>query len=478
MRRPLLAAAFLGVMAGGAAADTLEQEEALEILERIASAARQLNYVGTFVYQHADRFETSRIVHYVDSTGEYEKLETLDGPRREVIRNNDEVLCYYPDAKVVRSEKRVARRTFPALLPERLHALTEFYRIRKGDPERIAGYDSQALILEPKDGLRYGHKLWADTDTGLLLKARMLNEGNLVVEQFTFTELRIGSGVGRGLGVQSLRASPLGRGVAPDAARDAEDRGCTQQAGRGSRACAHDQDTDATNSRSMVHSPWVVAELGVQSVNRISPVSVPCSSGELPWSRSGVRAPPGGSRCSSAPAGSTLRFPAAFPDQRADPRPDFVADPAHLIQRPAAGILERPVYRGDSRNHGARVSASHRHEYLRGAGQLAGEAPGTRSGKIDPHFVHRGNDEGMHSIARRGPRGKRSRQRRIGELIEEGRGHLGSPRVVHAGEQHGGHPSGFRPRTKAPMNRPSIAVATTSVSSPAPSRKPRASSIR
>ena len=192
------AAVLLGLAVGSAAlAAPLEQDEALEILQRIADAARQLNYVGTFVYQHADKFETSRIVHYVDASGEYEKLETLDGPRREVIRNNDEVLCYYPDAKIVRSEKRVARRTFPALLPERLHALTEFYSIRKADSERIAGYDSQALVLEPKDGLRYGHKLWADSETGLLLKARMLNEGNRVVEQFTFTELRIGSGVTR-----------------------------------------------------------------------------------------------------------------------------------------------------------------------------------------------------------------------------------------------------------------------------------------
>ena len=198
MHRSLYTAAvLLGLVAGGAAADPLKQDEAFEILQRIANAARQLNYVGTFVYQHADRFETSRIVHYVDASGEYEKLETLDGPRREVIRNNDEVLCYYPDAKVVRSEKRVARRTFPALLPERLQALTEFYSIRKADTERIAGYDSQALVLEPKDGLRYGHKLWADAETGLLLKARMLNEGNRVVEQFTFTELRIGSGVTR-----------------------------------------------------------------------------------------------------------------------------------------------------------------------------------------------------------------------------------------------------------------------------------------
>jgi sigma-E factor negative regulatory protein RseB len=189
--------AILGLVAGSAGADTLEQDEALSILEKIAAAARQLNYVGIFVYQHGDRFERSRIAHYTDGNGEFEKLETLDGPRREVIRNNDEVLCFYPDAKIVRSEKRVARRTFPALLPERLRSLTEFYRVRKGEPERIAGYDSQALILEPKDGLRYGHQLWADTDSGLLLKARMLNEQKAVVEQFTFTQLTIGSGVSR-----------------------------------------------------------------------------------------------------------------------------------------------------------------------------------------------------------------------------------------------------------------------------------------
>jgi sigma-E factor negative regulatory protein RseB len=192
-------------MAGSVAADPLRQADALAMLERIASAARELNYVGTFVYQHGDHVETSRIVHYVDATGEYEKLEALDGPRREIIRTNDEVLCYYPDAKVVRSEKRVARRSFPALLPEQITALTEFYQIRKGEPERIAGYDSEALVLEPKDGMRYGHKLWAEANTGLLLKARMLNERNQAVEQFSFTQLTIGSGVSREMVQPSYR---------------------------------------------------------------------------------------------------------------------------------------------------------------------------------------------------------------------------------------------------------------------------------
>ncbi len=200
MRSLLLpVAAALAVGASTAAADALEQPDALEMLERIANAARNLNYTGTFVYQHGDHVETSRIVHFVDGNGEFEKLEALDGPRREIIRNNDEVLCYYPDAKIVRSEKRVARRTFPALLPEQINSITEFYQVRKGEPERIAGYDSQALVLEPKDGIRYGHELWAEASSGLLLKARMINNRNQAVEQFAFTQLTIGPGVTRSM---------------------------------------------------------------------------------------------------------------------------------------------------------------------------------------------------------------------------------------------------------------------------------------
>ena len=200
MRRALWLPALLtlGLSAGGAAAaDSLQQSEALALLQKIADAARELNYSGTFVYQHGDQVETSRIVHFVDGGNEYEKLETLDGPRREVIRNNDEVLCYYPDAKIVRSDKRVARRTFPALLPEQLSSLTEYYEIRKAEPERIGGFETQALVLEPKDGMRYGHKFWADSASGLLLKARMLSERHNVVEQFSFTQVIIGAGVTR-----------------------------------------------------------------------------------------------------------------------------------------------------------------------------------------------------------------------------------------------------------------------------------------
>jgi sigma-E factor negative regulatory protein RseB len=167
-------------------------QDAAAWLQRAAGAARGLNYVGTIVYEHGGRVETSRLVHLLESGSEFEKLTNLDGPAREVIRNNDLVRCYYPDAKMIRVEPRSFRNAFPSLLPQQLNALAAYYFFRKGELARIAGLETQAFVFEPKDGLRYGHKFWADIASGLLLKARLLNEKNEPIEQFAFIDIQIG----------------------------------------------------------------------------------------------------------------------------------------------------------------------------------------------------------------------------------------------------------------------------------------------
>ena len=169
----------------------------LSWLGRISSAAHRLNYTGTFTYQSGKHVETSRITHMVDAGGEYEKLEALDGSPREVVRNNDEVQCFLPEQKLLIVDQFGARRSFPARLPQSPSALAEHYRIRKGDVARIAGMESQQIILEPKDDLRFGHHLWADMATGLLLRARLVSEKGDSIEQFVFTEVQIGAPIDR-----------------------------------------------------------------------------------------------------------------------------------------------------------------------------------------------------------------------------------------------------------------------------------------
>ncbi|KAB2967595.1 MucB/RseB C-terminal domain-containing protein [Zoogloea sp.] len=169
----------------------------LSWLGRISSAAHRLNYTGTFTYQSGKHVETSRITHMVDTGGEYEKLEALDGSPREVVRNNDEVQCFLPEQKLLIVDQFGARRSFPARLPQSPSALAEHYRIRKGDVARIAGMESQQIILEPKDDLRFGHHLWADVASGLLLRARLVGEKGDSIEQFVFTEVQIGAPIDR-----------------------------------------------------------------------------------------------------------------------------------------------------------------------------------------------------------------------------------------------------------------------------------------
>ena len=168
------------------------QTESIEWLKKIASAARELNYAGTFVYQHDNQVETSRIVHSSDASGDYAKLEALDGPPREIIRNNEEIRCYLPESKTIKIETRKFDKSFPALVPEGFMRVTEHYSVKRGPVNRVAGHSCQVLILEPKDNLRYGRTFCAETETGLLLKARTLNEKNELVEQIAFTHLNIG----------------------------------------------------------------------------------------------------------------------------------------------------------------------------------------------------------------------------------------------------------------------------------------------
>jgi sigma-E factor negative regulatory protein RseB len=168
-----------------------QSPETLGWLRKIHDATQKLSYTGIFVYQNGGRSETSRITRYVDAAGDIEKLEVMDGLPREIVRTKDTVRCYLPDSRVVKVDRRTER-GFPALLPERITALARHYDIALGETRRVAGYDCQAVVLTPRDNLRYGYKLYADAGSGMLLRAVTFDSAGEQVEQFTFTQLAIG----------------------------------------------------------------------------------------------------------------------------------------------------------------------------------------------------------------------------------------------------------------------------------------------
>ncbi len=167
-------------------------DEALDWLKRIADSARTVSYSGTFVYQHGRKVETSSVVHYVNQAGGvFERLETLDGPPREVVRANDHVTAYIPDAKAVLVERRSTRH-LPVMLPENLSDLKQLYVVSKLAAGRMGGFECVWISVMPKDTLRYGRKFCAELGSALPLRAQVFNERKEVIESFGFSQLTLG----------------------------------------------------------------------------------------------------------------------------------------------------------------------------------------------------------------------------------------------------------------------------------------------
>ena len=166
--------------------------DALAWLQKIADSSRTVSYSGSFVYQHGSRVETSRVIHFVNPAGGvFERLETLDGPPREIVRANDHVTAYIPDARVVLIERRSTRH-LPIMLPEKLSDLTQYYEVKRLEADRLGGFECMWISVTPKDKLRYGRKFCAELESGLPLRAQVFNESAQVIESFGFSQLTLG----------------------------------------------------------------------------------------------------------------------------------------------------------------------------------------------------------------------------------------------------------------------------------------------
>ncbi len=158
-------------------------------LEKMTRAVRMLNYEGTFVYLRGDQLEAMQIVHMVDDHGERERLLSLNGAAREVVRDNDRVTCIWPDAGSVFVDKRHPHRAFPVVMPTELKALDAYYRFICVGHDRMAGKSVHQVTIEPRDVYRYGYHLWLDSESALPLKSDLIDAEGNVLEQVMFTSL-------------------------------------------------------------------------------------------------------------------------------------------------------------------------------------------------------------------------------------------------------------------------------------------------
>jgi len=179
----------LALLAGGALAG---EHSAQAWLERVNSALRELDYTGTFVYRYDGSMETLRIWHQArPDGGERERLHSLTGDAREILRDGDTITRILPDSKSVVVDRREATNPLNDLLPKDITSLRPYYRLQLAGQGRVAGREAVRVRIEPKDEARYGYTFWIDRDSGLLLRSDLHGDGGEVLEQIMFVSLEL-----------------------------------------------------------------------------------------------------------------------------------------------------------------------------------------------------------------------------------------------------------------------------------------------
>ncbi|MDP2786906.1 MAG: MucB/RseB C-terminal domain-containing protein [Pseudomonadota bacterium] len=192
----------VGLLAGGAfaallalpaqAADPLAANEAAAWLQRISDAARRVTYEGVFVVQHGAAMQTLSVTNHPVGASKDSRLAAMDGIQREVRCTQSGSISRVTEGGQVRMEKRLNSRHFPDLLPPNAAALANWYGVKLGEWARVAGLECRQVEILPKDAYRWGYVLCADKDSGLPLKAVMVNEAGRPLMQYAFAEIRIG----------------------------------------------------------------------------------------------------------------------------------------------------------------------------------------------------------------------------------------------------------------------------------------------
>ncbi|MDT8388030.1 MAG: MucB/RseB C-terminal domain-containing protein [Thiogranum sp.] len=164
-------------------------QSARDWLERMSTASQTLNYSGIFVYQHQGQLEAMQIVHAMDESGERERLVSLTGPEREVLRDNRAVTCILGDRQSVLVNKSQPRAPFPLSFPRQLMELEQHYTFDVLDEDRVAGLNCRVVAVQPRDQFRYGRRLCVHDASHLLLRSEVTGTDGRTVEQMMFTSV-------------------------------------------------------------------------------------------------------------------------------------------------------------------------------------------------------------------------------------------------------------------------------------------------
>ena len=164
--------------------------EGHELITKMLNHVDEINYQGTFVFMHNGQLDSMRIVHGVVDGEVKERLTSLSGEPREVVRDDETVTCVWPMRNLVTVDPSSAHHGIPTIVPRELESLTQNYTVISGPVSRIAEHDCKVLAIKPIDQFRYGYELCIEPESGMLLRSKMIHPRGHLLEEVMFTNVQ------------------------------------------------------------------------------------------------------------------------------------------------------------------------------------------------------------------------------------------------------------------------------------------------
>jgi sigma-E factor negative regulatory protein RseB len=161
-------------------------DDAAAWLLQVSDAARQANYQGVVVYRDGQRMEVMRLVHRQHDGRVQERLTSLTGKPRDILREGDTVACLVGDEPVQSSGPQTL---FPVLSRELLTEAATHYEYRDLGHARVAGRACRGVMMSPRDEFRYGYEICGDAETAVPLRVTLVDRLGRTIEQLMFTEV-------------------------------------------------------------------------------------------------------------------------------------------------------------------------------------------------------------------------------------------------------------------------------------------------
>jgi len=188
----ILALFLVSLMAAPFASARAGEDSVQHWLDRMSRAVETLDYRGTLVHVRNGEVDTLRIIHRSDDNGVRERIYSVDGVPREVLRNGDSVRCILPGDEPTMLESQLAGRLLPSLPVSRLLGPESGYLMSLGGNERVADMKARIVHIQPRDAYRYGSRLWLEERTGMLLRYALIDHDGRQLQQLSFTSLELG----------------------------------------------------------------------------------------------------------------------------------------------------------------------------------------------------------------------------------------------------------------------------------------------